>query len=155
MFNRKHLRLWKLGVYKNWSAVLKPRCHFKRPRMKETWKLLNVFVMVCSWDRHHSWSHGEILRLKPFPLTLPSMGRLLFVVLSHIRRHLSAGMEPRLLWCRYKLVFASSRNRGFHNFVWILQERVVVALPRRLHRSRLGTVSFCDLWIWRYLSVHR
>ena len=24
--------------------------HFERPMMKDTWQLLNVFLMVCSWD---------------------------------------------------------------------------------------------------------
>ena len=41
------------------------------------------------------------------------------------------------------IIFASSQRWDFHNFIWILQERVVVALLRRLHRSRWGNLYFC------------
>ena len=34
-----------------------------------------------------------------------------------------------------------------HNFIWILQERVVVALLRRLHRSLWGNLYFYGLWL--------
>ena len=49
-----------------------------------------------------------------------------------------------------QLPFAFSQN-----FIWILQERVVVALLRRLHRSRWGNLYFwsvvCDFReIWAY-----
>ena len=53
-------------------------------------------------------------------------------------------MEPELLGYR-KVTFASYWHRGFHNIVWILQRRVVVALPRQLYPSPRGTVRFCDL----------
>ena len=42
-------------------------------------------------------------------------------------------VEPQLLWCRKLPIFAFS-----HFFIWILQERVIVALLRGLHRSRWG-----------------
>ena len=37
------------------------------------------------------------------------------------------------------------------SFVWILQERVIVALLRRLHRSRWRNLYLCGLWHWRYI----
>ena len=57
-------------------------------------------------------------------------------------------VEPQLLWFRKLPIFAFS-----HFFIWILQERVVFALLRGLHRSRWGNVYFCGLWRWRYLSI--
>ena len=57
-------------------------------------------------------------------------------------------VEPQLLWCRKLPIFAFS-----HFFIWILQERVIVALLRGLHRSRWGNLYFCGLLLWRYLSV--
>ena len=38
------------------------------------------------------------------------------------------------------------------SFVWILQERVIVALLRRLHRSRWRNLYLCGLWHWRYIT---
>ena len=50
-------------------------------------------------------------------------------------------------------VSAFSQRWGFNNFIWILQERVIVAFFHRLHRSRLRNLHFCGLWLWRYVSV--
>ena len=50
-------------------------------------------------------------------------------------------------------ISAFSQRWGFNNFVWILQERVIVAFFHRLHRSRLRNLHFCGLWLWRYVSV--
>ena len=44
-----------------------------------------------------------------------------------------------------KLSFASYRHRGFHNFVWTLQERVVVALPRRVGFILVVEVLYASL----------
>ena len=63
-------------------------------------------------------------------------------------------VELRLLWCR-KLppvlnIFAPAL--GFLLFIWILQERVIVALLRRRHRSRWGNLYLCGLCqSWRYI----
>ena len=59
----------------------------------------------------------------------------------------------QLLWCRKLPISAFSQRWGFNNFVWILQERVIVAFFHRLHRSRLRNLHFCGLWLWRYVSV--
>ena len=56
--------------------------------------------------------------------------------------------EPQLLWCRKLQMFAFS-----HNFIWILQERVVAVLLRGLHCSCWGNLYFCGLRLSRYLSV--
>ena len=50
-------------------------------------------------------------------------------------------------------ISAFSQRWGFNNFVWILQERVIVAFFHRLHCSRLRNLHFCGLWLWRYVSV--
>ena len=59
----------------------------------------------------------------------------------------------QLLWCWKLPISAFSQRWGFNNFVWILQERVIVAFFHRLHRSRLRNLHFCGLWLWRYVSV--
>ena len=87
-----------------------------------------------------------------FLSSLSSMGRPMCVVRA--RSCLPERVEPQLLWCR-KLPFAFSQHWGFHNFVWILHWRVVVVLPRRLHRNRQGIVRFGGLWPSQYLSVQR
>ena len=61
--------------------------------------------------------------------------------------------NTELLWCRKLPIFAFSQRWGFNYFVCILQQRVVIALFRRLHRSRRGNLHFCGLWLWRYASV--
>ena len=58
-------------------------------------------------------------------------------------------VEPQLLLCRKLPIFAFSQ----HKFVWILQERVVVALLRRPHRSCWGNLHFFCVWLWRYVSI--
>ena len=63
-----------------------------------------------------------------------------------------AVLEPQLLWCR-KLPTAICFFSKF--YLDILQERVVVALLRRLHRSRWGNLYFWSVaWdfreIWAY-----
>ena len=50
---------------------------------------------------------------------------------------------------KYNICFFSAL--GFLLFIWILQERVIVALLRRLHRSRWGNLYLCGLWQWRYI----
>ena len=50
---------------------------------------------------------------------------------------------------RYNICFFSAL--GFLLFIWILQGRVIVALLRRLHRSRWGNLYLCGLWQWRYI----
>ena len=50
-------------------------------------------------------------------------------------------------------ISAFSQRWGFNNFVWVLQEGVIVAFFHRLHRSRLRNLHFCGLWLWRYVSV--
>ena len=72
-----------------------------------------------------------------FPSTLPLIRRV----------------KRQLLWCRKLPIFALSQRCGFNYFVCILQQRVVVALFRRLHPSRRGNLHFCGLWLWRYMSV--
>ena len=59
----------------------------------------------------------------------------------------------QLLWCWKLPISAFSQRWGFNNFIWILQERVIVAFFHRLHRSRLRNLHFCGLWLWRYVSV--
>ena len=129
---------------------------FERPMMKDTWQLLNVFIMVCSWDLIMVGFTEKFWAWKP-----ESDGENLFSFITVIdglanvvraRSCLLERVEPQLLWCR-KLPFAFSQHWGFHNFVWILHWRVVVVLPRRLHRNRQGIVRFGGLWPSHYLSV--
>ena len=87
-----------------------------------------------------------------FLWSLSSMGRPMCVVRA--RSCLPERVEPQLLWCR-KLPFAFSQHWSFHNFVWILHWRVVVVLPRLLHRNRQGIVRFGGLLPSQYLSVPR
>ena len=57
-------------------------------------------------------------------------------------------VEPRFLWCWIMPISAFPDN-----FIWILQEGVVVALLCGFHRRGWGDLYFCGLWLWRYLSV--
>ena len=66
--------------------------------------------------------------------------------LSPFDASIDGRVEPQLLWCRKPSMFAFSQN-----LIWILQERVVVALLRRLHRSHWGNLYLCGLWLWRYV----
>ena len=109
---------------------------------------------------HHGWIHEEILSLK----TWKWWRELVFFR----RCHRWAGQcvwyghvhVYRSEWSHSccdvgKMPFAFSQHWGFHNFVWILHWRVVVVLPRQLHRNRQGIVRLGGLWPSQYLSVQR
>ena len=140
---------------RTWAVVLKSP---KLASSGQWWQLLNVFIMVCSWDlimvgfteKFWAWkpeSDGE--NLFSFVTVIDGLANVV-----RARSCLLERVEPQLLWCR-KLPFAFSQHWGFHNFVWILHWRVVVVLPRRLHRNRQGIVRFGGLWPSQYLSVQR
>ena len=130
---------------------------FERPTMKETFQLLTVFIMVCSWepikvavDRLMEKSTKLLLLVvtagNSFNSTVPLMGLLLSCPANS-----SSSVRVDVVILKAGTVFFSTGD--FRNFVWILPERVVVALLRWLRRSRRGAVLFCVLWLWRYLSV--
>ena len=66
-------------------------------------------------------------------------------------------MEPQLLWCRklppvLNIIFVFSQRWGFYySFGYCNRDRVIVALLRRLQRSRWGNLYLCGLWQWRYI----
>ena len=67
-----------------------------------------------------------------------------FVFFRHCHRWVSgATVVVMSETANINIIFASSQRWDFHNFIWILQERVVVALLRRLHRSRWGNLYLC------------
>ena len=130
---------------------------FERPTMKETFQLLNVCIMVCSWepimvavDRLMEKSRKLLLLVvtagNSLNSTVPLMGLLLSCPANS-----SSSVRVDVVILKAGTVFFSTGD--FRNFVWILPERVVVALLRWLRRSRRGAVLFCVLWLWRYLSV--
>ena len=49
----------------------------------------------------------------------------------------------------YNMCFFSAL--GFLLFIWILQERVIVALLRWLYHSRRGNLYLFGVWQWRYI----
>ena len=102
---------------------------------------LRVFIIVCSWQPHDwldSWRNFWDLKLE-------NEGGNWF----SFKAAINGRVEPQLLLCRKLPIFAFSQ----HKFVWILQERVVVALLRRLHRSCWGNLQFFCVWLWRYVSI--
>ena len=148
------------AFYKNWAVVLKSQ---ELASSGQWWKTLDSCWTCSSWSvpGTSSWldsrRNSELENLKVmegigFLSSLSSMGRPMCVVRA--LSCLPERVEPQLLWCR-KLPFAFSQHWGFHNFVWILHWRVVVVLPRRLHRNRQGIVRFGGLWPSQYLSVQR
>ena len=55
--------------------------------------------------------------------------------------------------CQYLLFLSTEVLIISFELVWILLERVVIALFRPLHRSRWENLHFCGLWVWRYVRV--
>ena len=70
--------------------------------------------------------------------TVPLMGLLLSCPANS-----SSSVRVDVVILKAGTVFFSTRD--FRNFVWILPDRVVVALLRWLRRSRRGAVLFCVL----------
>lgn len=70
--------------------------------------------------------------------TVPLMGLLLSCPANS-----SSSVRVDVVILKAGTVFFSTGD--FRNFVWILPERVVVALLRWLRRSRRGAVLFCVL----------
>lgn len=129
MFNRDYPLLWKLSFYKNQTARLKPQMPFSRVKNER-----NLIVFI------NGWIYGKFWDLKPenelqcgivFPSRLQSIGQLLSV---HVHRYRGAS-GAIVFTIRFFLA------QGFH-FVWILQDRVVVPLPRQLHRGRREAVEY-------------
>ena len=135
------------------------RARLEWPMMKDTWQLLNEFIMVCSWDlmmigftekfwscKTRKWRQELVF----FPHSLQGAGQCVWY--AHVRVYRSewshSGCDVRR-----KLPFAFSQHWGFLNFVWLLHWRVFAALPRRLHRNCQEIVRFGGLWPSQYLSV--
>ena len=104
--------------------------------------------IAFSWDPIIAGFMEKFLRIKP-----ENEGGNLFSFDAAIA---DGWVEPQLLWCRklpvlmYNICFFSAL--GFSLFIFgLLQERVIVALLRRLHRSRWGNLYLCGLWHWRYI----
>ena len=67
-----------------------------------------------------------------------------FVFFRHCHRWVSgATVVVMSETANINIIFASSQRWDFHNFIWILQETVAIALLRRLHRSRWGNLYLC------------
>ena len=49
------------------------------------------------------------------------------------------------------IIFVFFSALGFLLFIWILQERVIVAFLRWLHHGRWGNLYLCGVWQWRYI----
>ena len=149
MFNRYHHGLRKLVVYKNWTAVLKPQMY---ALSGQRWQKLGSCWTSSSWSVPETNIMTGVMEKywdkKPFPLTLPSMGRLLSVVSAHLS--LPERVEPELLWCS-KLLFASSRHRGsIISFGYCKRESLLlflvgfIAVVEVMHAS--VTCDFDDIW---------
>ena len=78
-----HARLWEIGVYKKYTALLKSGERLEQPKIKDTCWVVLTTVHSCLFLRpHHSWIHGEIFKIyNPkmkeaicFLSTQPSMG---------------------------------------------------------------------------------
>ena len=132
-------QLWKLGVYNL-------DCHFEISVARFKWKNVND---TCS---SLSKTNPKMKVGIGFPLTLPSMGRLMSVVRAHSIMVTAAcwATVPILETCNIYLFLAL----GFPQLYLLVNARErVIALPRRHYRSHRGIVSFCGLWLWRYLSL--
>ena len=110
------------------------------PTSQRSQTLAELFNDCSSLSRpHHGWIHEEI-----FDIWNPKMKEAICFLLTLSWSHSCCDVG------NCQLPFAFSQN-----FIWILQERVVVALLRRLHRSRWGNLYFwsvvCDFReIWAY-----
>ena len=101
-FTRTRLPFWNL------------RSSLRVTNDKETSQLLNVFIMVCSWDlitvgftEKSELENLEMMAEIGLLWTLSSMGRPMCVVRAH--SCLQERLEPQLSWCR-KLLFAFSQR---------------------------------------------
>ena len=97
--------------------------------------LTSLFIIVCSWD-------PIIARLR---LKTRKWRRHFFFFRRCHRWVSGATVVVMSETASINIIFAFS-------FVWILQERVIVALLRRLHRSRWRNLYLCGLWHWRYIT---
>ena len=126
-----HPRLWELGVYKK---HLLPSWNQENASNSQRWKTLaTVFLTTvhhCLFLRpHHSWIHGEI-RFKT------RKWRRQFVFFRRCHQWVSgATVVVMSETASINIIFAFSQRWSFHYFIWPTA-RVIVALLRRLHRSR-------------------
>ena len=121
---------------------------------------IQTFTIVCSWDPIMAEFMDKFLRFKT------RKWRRQIVFFRHCHRWAGgATVVVMSETANINIIFASSQRWDFHHFIWILQERVVVALLRRLHRSRWGnlylcffsllTVAFLALWFVIFLTFFK
>ena len=130
-----HPRLWELGVYKKYTAVLKSGEHFEQPKMKDTCSVVYITTVhhspiVFSWDPIIAGFMEKFLRFKT------RKWRRQFVFFRRCHRWVSgATVVVMSETASINIIFAFSQRWSFHYFIWPTA-RVIVALLRRLHRSR-------------------
>ena len=117
--------------YKKYIAVLKSGKRFEQPKMKDTcWVVLRLFIIVCSWDPIMTGFMKKSLRFKT------RKWRRQFVFFRRCHRWVSgATVVVMSETASINIIFAFSQRWSFHYFIWPTA-RVIVALLRRLHRSR-------------------